>query len=185
MYRKWPPYVPKWTCTELDLNLTRSADRRTGRTNRIAVFFPKRIDPRGFVENESANQLELQIGMLQQYLVAGARSIDVTWWQRASCSRFHSNDHRKTVAIFYSMIPHYDTAISYSGVFRISVRRRRGDLGVVEWDVVEGLGPSTKNNDLLSRNVWNYLPQSVDFSSLTKFKQSLFHVDFSAYVRYM
>ena len=34
-------------------------------------------------------------------------------------------------------------------------------------------------------NVWNYLPQSVDFSSLTKFKQSLFHVDFSAYVRYM
>ena len=33
-------------------------------------------------------------------------------------------------------------------------------------------------------NVWNVLPHTVDFSSLSKFKQSLNRVDFSAFLRY-
>jgi len=33
-------------------------------------------------------------------------------------------------------------------------------------------------------NVWNFLPHTVDFSSLPKFKRSLNRVDFSAFLRY-
>jgi len=33
-------------------------------------------------------------------------------------------------------------------------------------------------------NVWNFLPHTVDFSSLSEFKRSLNRVDFSAFLRY-
>ena len=45
---------------------------------------------------------------------------------------------------------------------------------------------SVRRNFFIERiiNVWNFLPHTVDFSSLSKFKRSLNRVDFCAVLRY-
>jgi len=45
---------------------------------------------------------------------------------------------------------------------------------------------SARRNFFVERiiNVWNFLPHTVDFSSLSKFKLSLDRVDFFAFLRY-
>jgi len=45
---------------------------------------------------------------------------------------------------------------------------------------------SVRSNFLLNRiiNVWNFLPDINDFSSLSKFKRSLYRINFSAFLQY-